>query len=141
MTTIVYNHIDKVICCDSRCIKGLTIMSDNAKKIRKVGPVTFIGAGSVSDIDILIKTYPYGYEGMDTLEACMFVVEDGKVFEAVICDGTYSVVELECSASLGSGGQFALAAMDFGCNAKAAVRYAMTRDIGTGGKIKTVVVK
>jgi ATP-dependent protease HslVU (ClpYQ) peptidase subunit len=141
MTTIAYNHKEKVICCDSRCIKGHTIMSDKVNKIHKVGPLTFIGAGSLNDINILIQTYPYGFEGMDTLEACMFVVQDGKVWEAVICEGTYSVVELDCNATIGSGGQFATAAMDFGTTAKAAVKYAMTRDIATGGKVRTVVVK
>lgn len=141
MTTIVYNHKEKVICCDSRATKGGVIADDNANKIRKRDGLIFVAAGLVSDIDILVATYPIGFTGMDTLEACMFVVDDGKVWEAVVCEGVYSVVELDFNSTLGSGAHFALAAMDFGCTAKQSVKYAMTRDCATGGKIRTVKVK
>ena len=46
-----------------------------------------------------------------------------------------------CNESFGSGSSFALSAMDFGKSAKDSVKYAMTRDIYTGGKIKVIKVK
>lgn len=42
---------------------------------------------------------------------------------------------VELPYAIGSGGHFALAAMDFGKTPEEAVRYAATRDIHTGGTI------
>jgi ATP-dependent protease HslVU (ClpYQ) peptidase subunit len=140
MTTIVYSKEENVIVCDGRCLKGHSIMSDKSVKVYHKDGVTFVGAGSIADIRMLVETYPYGFEGMTDLEACVFATYEGRVFECCIIEGDYNIVELDCSSTLGSGGQFALAALDFGFTAKQAIKYAMTRDCATGGKIQTVKV-
>lgn len=43
--------------------------------------------------------------------------------------------------AIGSGWQFALAAMDFGKTAKQAIEYAATRDNGTGGGVDYVRIR
>ncbi|WP_210772140.1 hypothetical protein [Rhodanobacter lindaniclasticus] len=43
--------------------------------------------------------------------------------------------------AIGSGWQFAIAAMDFGKTAKQAIEYAMTRDNGTGGGVDFVRIR
>lgn len=42
---------------------------------------------------------------------------------------------------MGSGYQFAIAALDLGKTAKEAVNYAKTRDIYTGGRVRVFDVK
>lgn len=43
--------------------------------------------------------------------------------------------------AIGSGWQFAAAAMDFGKTAKQAIEYAATRDNGTGGGVDYVRIR
>ena len=142
MTTIVYNFKEKVICCDSRATKGHLIADDNYKKVVKNSMgLTCVVAGLVADVEALVETFPSGYEGMSELEAQAFIIYEGDVYECAITEGKYIATPIDCNAVLGSGGSFALAAMDFGRSAKEAVKYAMTRDAATGGKIRTVKVK
>ena len=142
MTTIVYSHKEKVIACDSRETKGGMIATDNCQKIfKREDGIVFVGAGTVHDINIMIATYPQGYEGMDTLTASAFVIDGGRVYDCAIVDGSYHRVEIGFNLALGSGQDFAIAALDFGYTAKQAVKYAMTRDCATGGKIRTVKVR
>jgi ATP-dependent protease HslVU (ClpYQ) peptidase subunit len=142
MTTLVYSHKEKVIAVDGRCTKGHDIVTDTFNKIitREDG-LKFACAGKVADIEALVDSYPYGYEGMKDLEAVAWAMEGGKVFECMISEGSYDVVELSCDSAIGSGSPYALSALDFGKTARQAVKYAMTRDCGTGGKITIIKVK
>jgi hypothetical protein len=70
------------------------------------------------------------------------VVDKGKVYRMgqSISNGFW-IDECKFSRADGSGYKFALGAMDHGKSAKDAVKYAMTRDIYTGGKVKVIKVK
>ncbi len=61
----------------------------------------------------------------------------------VLFYGDSSPVEMNPTQPLaiGSGWQFAIAAMDFGKSAKQAIEYAMTRDNGTGGGVDCVRIR
>ena len=61
----------------------------------------------------------------------MFFVKDGLLKRYAL---TYNDAD-------GSGYAFAISAMDFGCDARGAVKYASTRDNYTGGRIKVINVK
>ena len=141
MTTMIYSHEEKVIVVDGRCTKGHDIVSDQYNKVMKRDGLTFICAGKVADLQALVDSYPYGFEGMDELEAIAFVVDDGEVFECTISDGDYNVCPITFNSANGSGTPYALAALDFGCTAKQAMKYVMTRDSATGGKVQTIKVK
>ena len=47
-------------------------------------------------------------------------------------------MKAEFNAADGSGRKFALSAMDFGCGAVDAIKYAAKKDIFTGGEIQVV---
>jgi len=63
------------------------------------------------------------------------VVRKGIAYKACNENGVYKLDELPCNESLGSGGWFAMAAVDLGKTARESVEYAMTRDVYTGGKV------
>jgi len=141
MTTVVYSHKLKQIAVDGRVSAGSLISCDTYDKTRKRDGLIFICAGMVADIDILVESYPYGYEGMDELEATALVIDEGKLYQCTQHDKKYYVTPIDFDTAMGSGGDFALAALDFGKTPKEAVKYAMTRDMATGGKIQVIKVK
>ena len=139
MTTIAYNHKDKEIAVDSRTTAGAFIVSDKSKKWHKVGDATFIISGPVSEEKQLIDSWN-GVEGLVSSCAAL-VIEGGKVYKCAFDpeDGFWKM-EITCNQCLGSGGDYAIAAMDFGKSAKEAVKYAMTRDACSGGTVKVFKV-
>lgn len=142
MTTVAYSHELKQIAVDGRVSAGSLISCDTYDKTRKRDGLIFICAGLVADIDILVESYPYGYEGMDELEASALVIDEGKVYQCAVHDKKYFVTPIDFDITMGSGGDFALAAMDLlGATPKEAVKYAMKRDMATGGKIQVIKVK
>lgn len=141
MTTIAYNHKDKEIAVESRMSRGNLIVTDDAIKATKSGGVLFIQSGCKSDYDILIDQYLNGPSGKVTKNIA-FVIDNGKAFKIATCDDEgFWIESLECNDATGSGGSFAISAMDFGCNAREAVKYAIKRDCYSGGKIKVYKVK
>lgn len=142
MTTIVYNHKDKQIACDSRTTAGSVIVSDKDIKMQKVNGVKFFLCGSVPDYELLIDMYFTGEPSKVVPEASALVIDNGIAYKiGTSDDGVPWKQPLDHDDSIGSGGQFALSAMDFGCSARGAVKYAATRDIYTGGRIRVYDVK
>ena len=141
MTTIVYSHARQEIAVDSRATSGTLIATDKCNKIHKREGLVFVAAGSVADLTLLVDTYPFGYEGMSELEAEALVIDGGEVFICTITGGKYNVTPVDFDVALGSGGDFALSELDHGGTTKQAVKYAMTRDCATGGKIQLIKVK
>ena len=135
MTTIAYNHKDKQIAVDSRSSRDNVIMSDHVDKSKLVNGVTFVLCGAACDYSILIDMY-FGSESKLVPEANAFVIDDGKVYRiGCTADGVFWKQECEHNDALGSGWEYALAAMDFGRDAEEAVEYAKTRDCYTGGEV------
>jgi len=141
MTTIAFSNERQEVAVDSRATAGTLIATDKCNKVHKRDGLIFIAAGTVSDLELLVESYPFGYEGMTELDATAFVIDEGKVYQCTLHDEKYNVTPIDFDMCLGSGGDFALAAMDFGATPKEAVKYAMTRDCATGGKIKVIKVK
>lgn len=139
MTTVVYNHKEKEIGIDSRTTMGLLIESDNTIKMREKDGVKFFLCGEVADIEMIIDCYPN-----DTTNECDshgFIIIDKEV-KYIYCDGLkIKKTRQENSFAVGSGGVFATAALDFGKTTREAIKYATTKDAGTGGKIRVYKIK
>ena len=142
MTTISYNYKDKEIAVDSRETAGDLIASDDAIKAEKISGEWYISAGCSNDCELLTDCIINGTKHDRDLDANVMFTKDGKVFNSnyYAADGL-TTWELKRNYTMGTGERFALAAMDFGKSASDAVKYAMTRDIYTGGKIRVIKVK
>lgn len=151
MTTIVYDHEKRMIAADGRETdqNGL-IMCDHVEKIHHCPNGDVLGCcGDVAAITVLIEHW-----GTASLKAALMEVtsEDDRctvIFYEKETDqfGMYSAhcndmgvfhtykQYLTYSTAIGSGSEFAIAAMDFGCSAQGAIEYASTRDSNTGEKV------
>jgi hypothetical protein len=137
MTTIAYNHKDKEIAYDSRSTSNGILMSDSVEKAVAVNNVIFFLCGCVCDNDNFIAMY-FGDERKRVPEVSAIAVDNGKFYRCGVTDKLeFWKQEITHDDAIGSGMDWALAAMDFGKSAKEAVEYAKTRDIYTGGKVRT----
>lgn len=141
MTTIVYCHKNKQIACDSRSTIGGTIIDSKAVKYKKVGDKFWFMSGRAGDADTFIHHYKPLHSANENMDVSgVFVIVEGEcaggVYMAVKdSDNTYAECIVEHNYAQGSGDQWALAALDFGCTAKQAVEYAMTKDCYSGGEV------
>lgn len=140
MTTIVYDHNARQIACDSRATSGGIIVDDESQKWRLTdsGELWFT-CGAICDEDLLIDCFKDGDKKLNISvipDANAFVLRGDKVLmRGVTADGEAWTQALTNKRCLGSGSSFALAALDFNCDAKQAVEYAITRDCYSGGKV------
>jgi ATP-dependent protease HslVU (ClpYQ) peptidase subunit len=143
MTTIVYDHKNGIIACDSRVTRGGVTMSDKSQKWYHKGADILFLAGTISDIKIFLENYgKTGFKPDCQVDLDAFLVRNGTVYECSFCKNSgYWELRLNYNSALGSGQSFALAALDFGKTASEAVAYAATRDIYTGGEIFAYDVK
>ena len=141
MTTIAYHHKDKQVAVDSRIAGGGIIGSDSFDKTIKNELGLWIYCGAASDAkDLCCLKHN---DKVDPIPDCSaFLITDGKCYYVGVNNDRYcEYFELPFNEGKGSGGEFALAAMDFGKNAKEAVEYAITRDIYSGGEVRVFDVK
>lgn len=136
MTTIAYNHKDREIAVDSRCCAGTKIVSDSAEKSITINDVIYFYTAAGDDGIELAKLVDTGKSKHDELNATVMFIKDGEVFMGTYSKGLLETWAISYSDAMGSGCDFALAAMDFGRSAKEAVEYAMTRDNATGGEVR-----
>lgn len=140
MTTIVYDHKRKQIAIDSRATSSGLIVDDESKKwtITESGEIWFT-CGAICDEELLMECFKDGDRALDLQaipDANAFVIRDGKVLmRGVTSEGEAWTQKLTSSRCLGSGSSFALAALDFGNTAEQSVKYAITRDCHSGGKV------
>ncbi len=141
MTTIVYHHESSTIATDGIISKGGVILTKEAEKMTERDGVSFFFCGSVCDEGLFIEGY-FGAE-LKVIPECRAIVVDNS--NAYYCyvnnEGHMEKNLLSFNDAIGSGQNFALAALDFGKNAAQAVEYAATRDVYTGGKIRLYDVR
>ncbi len=135
MTTVAYNYQDKQIAVDSRTTAGGFIYSDKSIKFKTINDATWFIAGKKGEMDIFINNFKPLNDAPDNLDITALRVEDGNVYLCTTGGGVFRECLLDVNESIGSGCELAIAAMDFGKSAKEAVKYAMTRDVYTGGKV------
>jgi len=135
MTTIVYDHKNKQIACDSReSAAGCIVTDDTSKWVINDTGIWFI-CGSKSDRFIFTDSFNHNGKAQDNVDCNGIVVIDGIAHKACIDEGIFKLDLLVSNEGLGSGGWFSLAAVDLGKTAKEAVEYSMTRDLYSGGKV------
>ena len=135
MTTIVYDHKNRQIALDSREVAGDEIKSDSAIKHMVVGGTLYFMSGCVSDHQAFFELDKVRGAKPDVDIQCSSIfVRGGVVFKCSFSTTGYWELELSSNDSVGSGGVYALCALDFGKSAREAVDYAKTRDVNTGGK-------
>jgi hypothetical protein len=140
MTTIVINELEKKIYCDGRCVSGNVIESDHYQKwfCDKDGQPWFY-SGTVCDAKKLFDHFIGGGEQKDwaAFDSNIYGMKGQDLVRVGVYQGNLWVEPLGGSAYLcyGSGGNFALAAIDHGKSPIDAIEYAKTRDPFTGGKI------
>lgn len=136
MTTIVYDHENKLIACDSReTTAGGFIVTDNATKFDRVNGDMWFICGNKADKELFIDNFEHNKQVPENVSCSGLLVRDKKVYKVCNEEGVYKLDELPSNEGLGSGGWPALCAVDLGHSAEDAVSYAMTRDVFTGGKI------
>lgn len=142
MTTIAYK--DHIIAYDGFATSGNEITENDFDKMFVVEDATFFMSGAISDFENFFSVFLYGDRPTKNNECEGFVLYDKKLWKAAISpvSGFWKrPLSLSKHYALGSGEQFALTAMDLGKSAKEAIEVASSRDIYTGGLIRTYEVK
>lgn len=141
MTTIAYK--DGVIAYDSRVTRGSLIDHDDYEKLIHRNGHQFLFTGCGPDFSSLIDEFLGVKAGDRPLDASGMVVTNGGIcLIGRDAESGFWVddVWMDRPFAIGSGRDFALAAMDMGASAEEAVRAAMKRDVYTGGKVRTLRV-
>jgi len=142
MTTIALDS-KGMVAYESRVTVGFTIVDDAANKHIKRNGTDYFLAGRDADEEALISAaegsprddYP------EEVDVCAIVHKDGYFYTAGIAKGDGFYMQRERSGNpvaIGSGSDHALTAMDCGMNAKDAVKMAIKRNSGSGGRIRTI---
>ena len=133
MTTIVYDHKTKQIAVDSRVTRGFDISTDSANKWLYNKSDLWFFCGVIAESQRLIDSVDDS--SITDVECKAIAIINGSVY-LVSNEGDKTFVSpIRWNDAIGSGEDYAKAALDFGKSAKEAVEYAMTRDTGTGGKV------
>lgn len=140
MTTIVYDHKRREIAIDSRITCGSRIDSDSYDKtIQRSGAVWFLG-GVSAETELFVDSFIAGETGKE-YEVCALVAEGGNVYHCSYNNGRPLKNLLTYSDSIGSGSDYAIAAIDMGANAEDALKAAIRRDVYTGGNVRVFNVE
>lgn len=137
MTTIA---IDKdTISADGRVSWNGIIAQDDCVKVKKIDGVIFAWMGDeASALSLLEYVRGATQEVAADLDGYVLSIGDGEVLHHCVKGGVYTADTVNIPYAFGSGQHFALSALDMGKTSKEAVKYAMTRDPSTGGKITTL---
>lgn len=137
MTTIVFDANEKVIAFDSRMTRCGRICTDSGRKHIEREGVHFFFCGATADNEAVMEGYLSRVRlDQEDIGCACFAFDDGVLYSVHVdhC-GQVKRSVLYFSDSIGSGEDFAIAALDFGKSAGDAVAYAATRDPNTGGPI------
>lgn len=135
MTTIAYKHESKEIACDSRLSSNGFIDTDRHFKKTVVDGVHWFFSGCEAHKDKFIADFERNMKTDFEFDCGAYSYSNGVLRYCCVDSGVFISWDINEDDAIGSGRNFAIAAMDFNCSAKDAVKYAMTRDSYTGGKI------
>lgn len=136
MTAIIVCLKTGVIACDSRITTGCSIVCDSSMKCTKKNGELYFATGDEDDSDTMLDIIlNNGNYKSSPLNANVIHTKNGNVFYSVYENGCIRILKINVSMGFGSGCQLALSALDFGYSARCAIKYAISRDTGCGGKI------
>lgn len=133
MTTIAYDG--ESIAVDQRLVLGNQIASENFDKSITIDGITYFVSGVWSDVCYLPPVHRGPTEA--DIDGFFYDPNRDRVMNFITQDGMWFVQEAMPKSAVGSGGDYAVAAMRLGKDAKEAVEFASTLDIYTG---KTAVI-
>lgn len=139
MTTIAYR--DGVIAVDGRRTENDLIVTDTAIKSYTYKDHFFVLCGDCSDMEGLMHAVVHDASDKRFEAGGLMVDPNGTLWTVGGEDTPWKARhDPDVPWACGSGRDFAIAAMDHGKSAKQAVKYAMTRNVYTGGKVRTYKV-
>lgn len=138
MTTLAYR--DGELATDSRVTAGDMIVSDRRKKVHRLRDGSIVAwSGSVQQAELLLRAMRKKTAAPRLTEiAALHLRADGSLWEY---EGEAWVKQDPGYYATGSGSAYAFAAMDAGASAKEAVRIAIKRDAGSGGRVQSLKLK
>ncbi|MBQ4812242.1 proteasome subunit alpha [Pseudoalteromonas luteoviolacea] len=140
MTTIAYHHPTQTICVDSLTSTAKTIVTHHAQKCQPVYNGYVFATGNCAEIYHLLCNWKKNC--FDAIDCTFFFIDKkDQVFYGEIRHGRRFIEPLEVNWAIGSGANWAIAAMDFGKSAFEAVQYACRRDKSTGGRIHSFCIR
>ena len=142
MTTIVYDHKNKAIAIDSRVTSAGQIMDDSAVKfIFKPDDSVWFYSGRPIDMRAAMNIFD-SYENQcikapkNRIEFSSFIAFAGCAYYCYYSSSNEYVMEKAThNDGFGSGGIYALCAVNMGKSADEAVEFAKSMDIYSGGKV------
>ena len=141
MTTIAYHKESGIIAVDGQVTSGDIIAKSDYDKCIVRNGFTFILCGSIADGDELIRCFLNEEKPEVELSAAGMMVAAGVVYRLFMHDGKPTKQILNYNWAMGSGMEFALAALDHGKSAYEAVAYASSRDLYTNGNISEHLIE
>jgi len=143
MTTIAFK--DGIMAADSQTSCGDIIVSTTALKLYEIDNTLYGFSGRTSDIKRALKFIIDQDSGVvdlklqDTLQYLKYIKDCNKLYWGFLYnDGFADEDHIENNMfAIGSGGNFALAALEAGLSAKEAVAIACKFDVYSSGKINT----
>ena len=134
MTTIAFDG--EIIASDSRSSIGNTLGQGNRKKIFRKGNEFIAGAGYYDEVIKISEYLLHGGEEpkLSDPDFTIMHIKNNKVF--YYCNSVNPTPQTPPFA-IGSGDDFALAAMMCGKTAVEAVKIAIKCDVYTGGKVRS----
>lgn len=140
MTTLAWDG--RHLAADGRLTSGDLILTDDDCKISITNNMVIAFCGSTSDYKMLSDAIANNENksGKDLGSSALFL-ESADSCALFSCSTTSNGEFWKCSCegfnrAIGSGGAFAITAMDTGLNAMEAVKMAIMRDIYSGGTIR-----
>ena len=138
MTTIVYDHKNRLIACDGRQTSANGhIRTELCKKWASTDAGLYFMCGTVADFDVFLsEKKERGHKPSISLDITAFTVKSDGVYICAYCEDTgFWEERLTFNRAIGSGSDYALAALDFNLSALDAVLYASSRDAYTGSTV------
>lgn len=139
MTTLCYHKGE--LAWDSRVTAGNIIQKDNAQKRVLYKGVHFVLCGSVPEFPAFMQAYVEGIGGANLSVSAFCVHPDGLYRASTDETGIWRTkLSYNDVAALGSGMEFAIAAVDCGKTPREAIKVAAKRDNCTGGLVRTMSI-
>jgi ATP-dependent protease HslVU (ClpYQ) peptidase subunit len=145
MSTCFVTTITKEAFSEGQVSRGNTIMSTKKAKVFKRNGYIFGFAGCLGHCDETKKQISsiksikdVDLSSIETTEPWEFFISDGnKIYCAYSGDKTLEKID-EKYYAIGSGSDFAISAYEFGMSPRECIKYAITKDINSSGKITGV---
>lgn len=92
-------------------------------------------AGRAGETETFMNNFKELESASEGLDNVGLFIDDRAVYITTIDEGGFRSCLMQFNQGIGSGGDFAMAALDFGKSAREAVEYAITKDFNSGGKV------